>query len=277
MDSIPRWIGVIVVLAACSLDSKEASEGFEEALRPPDGSHLTPARIAFGADAEVVGKASFLFPSAKTIELEWYAGEDSGWSRRSERTRLWPTEVSSAGFGRLAVAGRDARNGHTVIELWTFAPLTPDAGDEASASLVRVSIRSKEAVFDERTVGKRLVRTMFPVHADPDRSLVRFEDSRDLYVLDLQARTTTLVLSATPRDDVPHEPALARDYEDRWSGRHDVHGDVYFLVARQGAEHDTLALFDRDRDGAIDEHGALTIERFHAMGLGDGAAYARDR
>jgi len=295
---------LLVLVPACA----EAARG------PGDGSAGSePGSVAASAAAGVqhgpppqplagVGKAEarLSFPSSdlrgeavyhmaeRQVAITWIvtytpgAPSDPHRSLQSEPTGYWPTEVCGAGPGRLAVAGKDPRTGHTIVEVWTFTPPDPlpaSSTDPASGQVVyptiRLPILSREVVLDGSTKGRGLVRAMFPNHVVRDELLVLFQDSRDLYALDTETGSLALVLSSTPGGGAPHEPALASDYVNRWSARHAIQGDCYFLSPEGDRGLDLLALFDHDLDGVIEEHRTLTREEFRSLGLADGRQVER--
>lgn len=254
--------------------------------QPLAGIDKAEARLTF-ASSDLRGEAAYHM-AERQVTIVWRvtytpgAPTDPHLSVQTESASYWLTEVSGAGPGRLAVAGKDPRTGHTVVELWTFTPpdrlpapsIEPASGQTVYPS-IRVPITTRRVVLDASEKGRDLVRVLFPNHVVERELLVQFWDSRDLYALDVETGALTLLLSATPGGGAPHEPALANDYVKRWSARHAAQGDCYFLSPEGDGSLDLLALFDHDLDGGIDEHRTLTREEFRQLGLADGLQYER--
>lgn len=279
-------IALIVGLAVTALEASAPAIQQSQPPQPLAGVDKKKAKLMF-ASSIVDGEVEY-FMAEKSISIEWAvsyspgAPTDPHLSVQNESTRFWPTEVSGAGPGKLAVAGKDMRTGNTVIEVWEFtlpnpfpAPYIDPASGQTVYPDINVPITSRKVVFDEQTSGKNLVWAMFPHHATNNHLLVQFWDSRDLYTLDLQNGALTLVLSPTQNQGVPQEPSLANDYVDRWSARHATQGYVYFLSPKGNKALDLLVLFDLDLDGQIDEHRTLTRQEFKQLGLADGSAYVQ--
>ncbi len=279
-------VGLILGLTSITLAVLEPPRQVSPPPQPLAGIDKEKAKLTFSSSM-VDGEVEY-FMTEKSISIEWAVTYSPGGpsdphlSVQTEATRFWPTEVSGAGPGKLAVAGKDARTGNTVIEIWEFtlpspfpAPYVDPASGETVYPQIHIPVTSRKVVFDEQTAGKSLVWALFSHHALKDHLLVQFWDSRDLYTLDIETGSLTLLLSPSPNQGVPQEPNLANDYVDRWSANHTTHGYVYFFSPKGNKGLDLLALFDRDRDGQIEEHRTLSRQEFKQLGLADGSAYVQ--
>lgn len=192
--------------------------------------------------------------AGRLLEIHWRiaSGETFRMVTQRERLSWWPTEVSAAGPNRLCVAMRD-KDLNTILEDWEFGveaalagkppdPTTPDPTKGLHIPVVR-----KEVVFSGKVPGKDGVKVLFPDLAHPGSVLVLFEDSRDLYRLDLGTKVLTRLLSAAD------EPRLREPIVDRRPADHDQLGYVYFLQLADSATrgYGTLVLVDPLRNGEL--------------------------
>ena len=194
----------------------------------------------------------------RVAKINWYRDfyefDKRAITIQKEPTSIWPTEVCAFGSNRLCVAGQDVK-GRTVIRLWQFSSsenLEDSYIDQATGNRVFpdtfIPVDSDITLYKGNAPGKRLVRTMFKNYGSPDKLFVQFNDSRDLYQLDVVTLALTSVLSSTT------DARLAHDYRDCDSWNHLNHGYLYCFA--QGTTDaglpECLILVDSDRNGQLD-------------------------
>lgn len=281
--------GVVLLRAATAVSPIRAggsslSTDVEAPLQSLAGVDKSSVKLLFPSD-QVYGNVDYDMSGMK-IWIKWIVTFDEGAatnphiSVQRESTSFWPTEVSSAGPGRLAVAGKETLSGNTVIEIWTFSlpdpfptPFIEEGSGELQYPTINIPVATRRKVFDQHVTGKDLVRTMFALQGVANSLFVQFWDSRDLYAFDYATQVMTLVLSPDLHDGVSREPALNSDYLDRWSAQHATQGYVYLFSPKGDKSLDLLGLFDLDLDGVIDQHQTLTREEFKEKGLADGEQF----
>lgn len=170
------------------------------------------------------------------------------------------------------MAGKEQKSGNTRIELWTLAaPRISPSVNADEEWFAPQPVAQVDVVYNATVVGRDMVKAMLRVRGNPSSVFVHFYDSRDLYELDWSKSPCPLskILSATS------EPALAIDAYDMYlAGDHKTKGYVYVF----GAEATLgltppLVLFDSNRDGIVDWHGAMTLGEYHTQDLAKQSEY----
>lgn len=193
----------------------------------------------------------------KQISIKWMFERDGStvFAYQNINVPYWPTAAAFVD-GSLIVAGK-RRNLKTRIERWDFDyPAIPATGSDYDPT------HTTQVLFDEDTVGKRWVRFLNPVlsSAGNQSVLVHFGDSNDVYQLNLATLTLTLVVSHTS------VPELARsEWQLIWAGEHPTEGYVYVYSFDPNSAHgEPPVLFDRDKDGVIEDAAALSDAEWSA-------------
>lgn len=211
-----------------------------------------------------------------------------GYIEQQERTSFWPTEVTRIGESHILVAGRTADE-KTILQLWELGTSLELRDQSKQARRTgpppdprHVPILQKTTLYEERTPGRDLVRTMWPNRGRDWSFFVQFHDSGDLYEAHVHtpARLTLdRVFSAAPSAEAATEPALAHVGGDRWDAHHKEHGYVYFLLTPGGmcSPPEAMVVFiDHDRDGKLDRARLLEAEDWGSMGFGRSSNYHPD-
>jgi len=178
-------------------------------------------------------------------------------SLQTEQVPFWPTEICGAGPNRICVAGKTVK-GKTRIQLWEFSAtevLEDPFQDPQTGQWIYpetyLPIETKTQLYHDAQPGKGLVRTMLRNHGSTNEVFVQFEDSRDLYALNLDTHALDLRLSANA------QPALLQDNADRFASDHLFYGLLYLFCS--GAE-ETLILVDADTDGQLDQSETMLLD-----------------
>jgi len=198
----------------------------------------------------------------RKLDITWFREFGLAYPQKSfqsEALDFWPTEACEAGSNKLCVAGKNSK-GQTLVHLWEFSatemldPSTihPKTGETIYPDTY-VPVVQKGPLYEGDVAGKRLVRTMFHNHGAPGTVFVLFDDSRDLYRLDLSTTALTLVLSSSA------EPRLLHDYRDHFASNHLDRGFLYLLNLDSNEEGrpETLILVDPLRNGQLDSAATL--------------------
>jgi hypothetical protein len=200
-------------------------------------------------DNGIWGRVEFNAPKKK-LSVLWRLGSTG--LRQDFATSYYPTDVIALTATRWCVAGKRTR-GATVIELWTIQQhlaLYADGG--GGPPIIRTAaITEIETVYDEAVQGRDMVALMCAKREDPDKLLVQFWDSKDLYELDLGSQQYTRVATPGQVQGVLQVPALDKAYCQFWSREHVSQGFVYVLSC-SGTSLDSLVLKDSDKDGSLD-------------------------
>lgn len=212
----------------------------------------------------------FARTDTRTVFCSWLylpsppSSKGKGGPTRKYTTAYWPTDVAGDGGLGLYVAGR-AADGKTLIEKWSFAqPPEPLLGP---VDLERTSV---ETLSISDTAGRRDVVQLARMATTAERLLVYFDDSREVWVLDVETRTWKKV--AGPKDrTVLLVPELAEDWKALKVRRHRSVGTMY--VFSRDWKDTTLSLLDADNDGVPETHIILTTEQWGDQGFGDPASY----
>ncbi|MBK8178026.1 MAG: hypothetical protein IPK67_03845 [Planctomycetes bacterium] len=192
---------------------------------------------------------------------------------------FWPTACTSLADGKsLCIAGKE-RLGNTRIQKLTFdAPLVFTSTTGLSV-LVPAPIAAEEALYNEATQGRDLVRFMTQQRGVSDRLLLQFYDSGDIYSLDIgsapQDPPYQLIAKASGATTPPVMlvPQLANPYSQLWTGDHQVHGFLYVLCFPSSELVDPLVLMDGNRDGTLDGSILASGGLWVSMGFSNGLSY----
>ena len=219
---------------------------------------------------------NFLWSAGAEVNLEpttlGAPGYENNYISRETRvlgTRYYPSSVSVVDYQTILVAGvKD--NGKTVLEKWALswpsampAPDTLMGGGPIGTVPVIIPNRSGVSVLlNEDTAGKRVIRNITPVlrsAGPPLAALVQFDDSLDVYQVDLATGSMAIVASAITPGGVGPIPTLAlHKYNGFGGGERIGYGYVYVLfrnvVPGSTSWRDTVVLQDYDKDGVIDAH-----------------------
>lgn len=268
-----RWTSLAALATAC--------------LAPRDGTEpeaaLSPARVrttSWLAVGDRVGRAE-VFADEREVVLSWqihpegaFRGARTATGTQAIPVDFRPTALDLSGDAVL-IAGE--REGRTRIERWSLAApaLVADPGGLRRPALADARIERVEVLLDEAVPGRGPVLLLCFAEGSSERALVLFRDSRELFELRAGAGSPALtrLLSPDGADGVPAEPALAGPFDRCVRGDHSTAGYVYTFEHLDGFGADPLlALFDRDRDGTIDDRAVYAAPAW-ARAFGDQAAW----
>lgn len=190
-------------------------------------------------------------------------------------TRYWPTYACGNGEDSVLVAGQDIA-GKTVIERWDFnmALLAP----EAPAGFEPAPRATVTPLYSDDEPGRQIVLQMRPMLAAPHKVLVRFLDSRDVWIFDTVSTTWTQIAGPGPSEPsgVLVQAALSGKFG-ALSGRdHVSQGHVYIFGAPGSfvaTNFVSVVLVDSDEDGDIDSTLALSNSAWASGAWSDPASY----
>lgn len=209
-------------------------------------------------------------------------------------TEYWPTCMIAPDKDHLYVAGKGT-DGTAILERWTFAEtsatgahcpsvLPPDP-DLCYTGGNRWSLPPRTKV--ERVIARApddprgLIRGLLPCLRSPDKLLVYYHASRELYLVDVLTKNQTLQASPTGASASLRVPDLALDYRRCWSADYTARGHCYFLGGFSTEDSyptmpdHLLVLIDSDRDGKIDAAQLISGKAWTTGGWGDLANIAR--
>jgi hypothetical protein len=201
--------------------------------------------------------------TSRELELRWYDYSSDLHARRTPDSPLvrvielgfWPTAVTPVDERYLLVAGK-TDEGRTVIQrLELGVPRYRGDGPDQSVELETPAVLSRCTVYSDGEGGRGLVQAMFRNRGKSGAAFVQFTDSMDVYELDW-ARDPFQVRRVL---EAERHPGLDCIWFDMFhAGDHRTQG--YFYWMRGSLErsvhmpgHCSVALFDADRDGIIDE------------------------
>ncbi len=193
---------------------------------------------------------------------------------------LYPTAVCVLDKNEaLLIGGIDKETRETVIQKMTLGwPTTspqPITKQETGVSSVAISFPSPidgGELYREDIAGRRHVVAVVGLRREGRsmaRALVLFNDSNDLYTIDLQSGQLELVASSTlANGQLGLLPALSsRVHHGLWFGDRSGVGYTYALKLNDWAKHSPIILADTDKDGTLDVPYTLTDTQL-VSGLG---------
>lgn len=188
-----------------------------------------------------------------------------------EPTKFWPTCTSEFVNGKFLVAGKEVRTGNTVIELWSCTP--PSMGSVSmigGPQLKPGAVVDKQDLFDSSTPGMGIVMKMWPMRNSTGPAthvLVQFFDSRDIYRLDVAAKTITRVASPTVQPDCMVIPLLAQELGCQTRQHHSE--GVLYIMMHGGVDRSApsiLVLRDANVDSILDGFSVYSLDGYQAAG-----------
>lgn len=258
------WLAMTFAFAAGHRASASQQQGGPPvAITAPASAVVNQTLIAptsHSAD-NLVGTVR-VFTTKKKLSIAWSFNVAGSREFRTEEFDLdfWPTAAARISDSRLIagdsflLAGKRPASGKTVIERWdlAFAGL-PSTSNE--------TVVTKTVLFDERTTGKQVVRTLIAVNGVAGRAFALFEDSDNLFIVD--ASTGTLTLHMTPAQ----VPFLADTSLRMCTGGKLVEGSYCYVYQSDPLEPDAraLLLLDSDGDGALDTTVAVPAGQWGAL------------
>lgn len=220
----------------------------------------------------------------REIAVEWCWGPDGYlWNAvcrapQSWTVAYWPTDVVRLADGAWLVSGKDPVTFETIIERWDFAnegwarvtprpdvdPLT--GSPECSWALPERT--SAAELYREASPGRDVVDWCVEHPCKPHSVLVRFQDSKDLYELDLAPLRYTLIASPTLASAPLRAGRAGPSIEHASWVRHatrglllvitprgDLCGNIRWFMSR-------TVLADADEDGTFDRTYELSLEQW---------------
>lgn len=186
-----------------------------------------------------------------------------------------PTSIYPRSPKEILIAGKEvSRTWGTV--LYRYELTTPEVLEDGLPGPVRVC--KSELVWHGATAGQDMIRSMRPMLGDDgSKMLVEFWDSRDVWVLDLEAgELVTRVLDSTQAPESENRDGWRLSYG--FSGDHFDEGFIYSYTGHEMPEQgldDCVGVYfrDLDRDGTIDDFAPLTFHRSVRLGLTDREKY----
>ncbi len=249
----------------------------------------------------------------KRVRIEWTAmalmngssPTEDAWGNTSLRwstdtqdftTRYWPTACCVLDNSSLVVCGK-TQAGDTIIELWPLEwpdpmplPVTSIQTGVTKVGIALPMLGTKTTLYTGNAVGKQLVRNACGIRRSTGSAanlLIQFDDSNDIYTLDLTTHALALLASATNSGGalgiVPSLATGEQDYVefgDKIGGAET--GYTYtFGYTRWGSpmcvydpNYQTLILLDANRDGIIEATRYYTNDQRVAGGWTDSTNFA---
>lgn len=274
---VPATMFVVLLCASASVPqsppvsppSKEFASGVlgTPFYKSVDG--LLRLRASFdSANPEVVIKSSYRSP----------AGYRKAWT--TIKTAYWPTCVRELQNGVLLVAGKGRRYGNTVVEVWTFSPPAVPSVATVSQGVVPGELTDVNPVYSGNDSGRQIVREALPVWGGAPRALLQFDDSRDVYSVDIESGAIAMIASPDPARAAPHQAAvvpLLSQTDRGFAGQLADGGYVYqFSIGRAAAGIPSRVLLrDMNQDGAIELTESLTTTQWTALGYDVAAVWVQ--
>lgn len=257
---------VVVEAPAVAGDSAtlpDEPEGHPPGLRAPDfGVHF------YGSPDKKFSVRAREGNDASSLRIVSYHVVVTGHPEKSSEilpTDFWPTNIAKLSEGNLAVGGMVPKNGHSVIEIWRFDP--PRESTDAPGGWVPAKRRTVERIYDERSRGRHVVRSMMPLSGGPvEALLVGFQNSADEYSIDVWRRCR-LAASSQSMPGVVHAPFLGR--VSSLGAAELVNGGYVYKFTDSAADigaQTSYWLEDTNRDGVIDRARILTPKELAEQG-----------
>lgn len=269
------WCCVGASVSCLVLASQATSPGGHGTIGSPPPRALAcgerrPAIFEVGYP-DVSGRATYSL-SKKVVRIQWRRKVNGHvyYSNQDIPTGFWPTEVCAERYGGLYVAGKQALDGNTIIQLWKFldvqplpAPYTDPQGNTIYPPL-NLPVTSKVLVYSADEPGRRLVRFMFPNLGSGGQSLfVNFFDSKDLYEVTLDGTITKRVAALPdPLGGCPVVGELSDErYDNRMAAEHGTLGYIYMMGMNAPDDSGVWGVVfrDVDKDGALDVDDTLLL------------------
>ncbi len=192
-----------------------------------------------------------------------------------ESTPYWPTCTMPFANGKFLVGGKSPRTGNTILELWTATPpIAPVIGAAGQSTEFKAgSISDKRELYNATAAGRDIVTRLQPMlvqQGQPTHVLVQFDDSRDIYALDVAQETMVLVASPTSHPNCLTVSLLARDLVSQI--RHHQNQGYLYIYSKSGApdsETSIAILRDTNMDSVIDGLSTYTLPQYRAAGYSD--------
>lgn len=260
--------GFVTVNTANSYVAIEWSAAADYALPVPAESEWQP--LAHGLEDD---------PSPAQYQLQQFS------------TSFHPTNAEVVDNDTLLVAGFSS-TGTTILEKWTFAwPLQmpfPQADPSTGISTVPVVVppRTETTVLYKQDVtGRRFVRGLSAQKRSsgaPTSAIVWFNDSRDLYEINLSSGQLSLLASpGSQQGALGQIPELTNLY-DRISSSEMIGGPYYYFFGRTdwtysaSSAQSILVFEDSDKDGSLDTHLMITPAQWTADGWSNAYNFVMD-
>lgn len=231
----------------------------------------------------------------REIAVEWCWGPDGYlWNAvcrapQSWTVAYWPTDVVRLADGAWLVSGKDPVTFETIIERWDFAQdgwarvaqLT-DADAATGRAECHWELPERLRVtelYREATPGRDVVECCLTNPCKPHSAFVRFQDSKDLYELDLVTQCYTLVASPTLARAPLRVPRTGNLIDYVWWARLESRGVV--LVIEPAGElcgqwlrfRSRTVLFDAEEDGVFESAFELSWEQWARSEWSDPACH----
>jgi hypothetical protein len=227
-----------------------------------------------------------------SMMFSYYEGVAPDYNTAMERvvfpTSYYPTSAIYIGDDKVAISGKDAVSGLTIVEVWSLSQPSlyrfPSQGGGPDLLFLRGGRVDKvdTGFAPAAASGFGLIKAMWRNRRLGGQNIFALTcEGRDLYSLDLAVGVAVLVISS---DAVVGPVAALPALEDDWLGysgpyKHDTIGDVYKLN-RRGHNWDegedaisdevhSLFLLDSDYNGSIDSFLEVSPSVETALGLGD--------
>lgn len=275
-------------LALLALAVGAAAQQGSAQVTPPSQDFVGSAagvKVYRSPDALLHMRAHYI-PHNPEIQLTSIHSHPSGTKKIPAviKTAFWPTSVRPIDNGLVLVCGKNRRNGATIIEVWTLHPPTLSAASTpgAPSTMIPGSIADINPVYSADEAGKRLVRRAIPQYGVSGGAIIQFDDSRDVYALNISTAVMTPVASPDATRALSlgctHAPLLTQTGGAAASEL--VQGGyVYEFRVRESAGDapSRLMFLDLDKNGTIDSLQTLTTNQWTAAGYADPSVWvARD-
>lgn len=219
------------------------------------------------------------------VEMSWAASPN--WSTQGVTDEVVQQRITSyyptaaAVVGNTVVVGGKGRGDETIIEAWNYAWPGPNPPGQ-SGTVDQPNLVSVIELYRGEQVGKLLVREILPYLGSASTPnpevLVQFDDSRDIYALDLKTHAMSLEVSSSAAGTLQNVADLGKDFHWAWVGEHATEGYVYNFGWFFGTTRTThLVLRDTDKDGVVDDYLSLSPTEWDASAYADHSTYVTFR
>jgi len=299
-----------IVIAFCMAIFPQPTQS-DPAVPAHLATSYSPDQLRFGYQEGVI--VTYAYPP--TVKIDWIASGLSNaapdhtlpvsyvdgdlivgnhsFSKRDQRFRVGLTPTASAVLDKksILIAGIDQHD-NTVVEIWSLSygagtpPTEPSLNVNAVTGITSVEVTlptrtSIQRIHSENAVGRKLVRNLCTIRTAGTNStsaLVQFEDSGDVYKMELASGALTLLSSSTG-GGLGSVPSLSTvSHMTLKFGDRTNYGFVYSLIFaiaddQPGQITPSVLFFDQDRNGTIDSVLELPDAVYESQGWLDPSNY----
>ena len=280
-----RCLRLLVPVALSSLGL--SAQGLNPQVQgPPPPEIIMPDRgaVSFLSSYDNLTASVACSMLEREVYLSWnrdYSLVDPQFRPRSstqvELLNYWPTDATRFAEDEIAIAGMTVK-GKNVVAIWKFSldedlldPTVDPVTQLTTYPSIHIPTVSRQRVYHSFPLpGHGEIRAIFKNLGREESLILQFQESRDLYDLDVATGSLQPLLSATQL------PSLSAPWSDRWSTHHADLGHVYVFV-RRAPTNELLALVDGDMDGNPDIGSTIILNSLNhdwgAHPLSDSSKY----